>query len=160
MSNEKMSEEIRKDIIKGLQEFGEQTGFWFVPKPKTRATQNRHLRLKFDGEYDNGDPYKDFELLVDAPEIPVTRVSDVTPMHAIKGDVLRERPDNNLTPLELRRGHRKIADPEWWQVRHLFADLKEADIVQDVVQGAPETKSRALALLEELPHVWGLCRRA
>ena len=94
-------------------------------KPETKTTENRYLRMKFAGQYDSGDPFKDFELLVDVPEIPVTRLSDVVPRHAIKGDVLRERYGDNLTPFELRRGSKRIGDPEWWQIRHLFDGLRD-----------------------------------
>ena len=93
-------------------------------KTKEEVPCNQFLRLKFDGEYNNGEPYKDFELLVDVPEIPITRVQGLTPMHAAKGDVLREESDDQLTPFELRRNGRRIGDPEWWQVRHLFEGLK------------------------------------
>ena len=47
-------------------------------------------------------------MLVDVPEIPVTRVSDAKAMHAIKGDVLREDDDDELTPFELRRNGKRI----------------------------------------------------
>lgn len=96
------------------------------PKKSTNASgkSNKYLRLKGNHEYDNGDPYTDFELLVDVPEIPVTRVDGLDPMHAAKGDVLRERYDDELTPFQLRRNGRRIGDPEWWQLRHLFHGLK------------------------------------
>lgn len=97
-----------------------------APLPNTKPeapTGNRFVRLKGEYEYNNGDPYKDWELLVDVPEIPVTRVERVIPMHAAKGDVLRERDDDELTPFELRRDGKRIGDPEWWQVRHLFEGI-------------------------------------
>ncbi len=86
------------------------------------APANRFLRLKGEYEYSDGDPYTDFELLVDAPEVPATRVR-ATPAHAVRGDVLRERYDDEVTPFELRRNGKRIGDPEWWQVRHLFEGL-------------------------------------
>ena len=120
------------------------------PKPPS-TTENRYLRLKFDGKYDNGDPYKDFELLADAPEIPADR-SDVEPRHAIKGDVLRERYDDELTPFELRRNGKRIGDPEWWQVRHLFIGLHEG---QEGESPEPETADPGLeALLTLIPWCW------
>lgn len=95
-------------------------------KPESRATENRYVRLKFEGQYNNGDPYKDFELLVDAPEIPATK-SAVQPRHAIKGDVLRECDDDESTPFALRRDGKRIGDPEWWRIRHLFVGLGQDD---------------------------------
>ena len=116
------------------------------PEPKT--TENRYLRLKFEGEYRSGDSFRDFELLVDAPEVPVTRLIDVKPRHAIKGDVLRERHDDNLTPFELCRGSKRIGDPEWWQVRHLFVGLDDR---ADEPEGHGETRvDPALARLHQL----------
>lgn len=90
--------------------------------------RNRFLRVVHEGQFSGGDRYKDFELLVDAPEITATR-SLATPQHAVKGDKLREREDDDdLTPFELRRDGKRIGDPEWWQVRHLFDGLyRDAD---------------------------------
>ena len=116
-------------------------------KRETTATENRYLRLKFDGQYNSGDPFKDFELLADAPEIPVTRLSDVTPRHAIRGDVLREEYDDQLTPFQLRRDGKRIGDPEWWQVRHLFVGLKEGVPKGDVAEEIPPHHRQALQLL-------------
>ena len=118
-------------------------------KPSTPTKENRYLRLKFDGEYDNGDHYKDFELLVDVPEIPADR-SDVEPRHAIKGDVLRERYDDESTPFELRRNSKRIGDPEWWQVRHLFAGLKDG-----VEEDAEPDPPPVLRLLGDCKHIRG-----
>ncbi len=95
-------------------------------KPEPRATENRYLRLKFEGQYNNGDPYNDFELLVDAPEIPATK-SAVEPRYAIKGDVLREHDHDEPTPFALRRDGERIGDPEWWRIRHLFVGLGQDD---------------------------------
>jgi hypothetical protein len=108
------------------------------PPPKAPEKSNKYLRLKGEHTYSSGDPFTDWELLVDVPEIPVTRTSDVSPMHAIKGDVIREDYDDELTPFELRRGGRRIGDPEWWQVRHLFVGIKnhEPDGIE-IDDGAP-----------------------
>lgn len=92
---------------------------------ESESPENQYLRLKGEYEYDNGDPYKDWLLKVDAPEIPVGRTQNADPMHAAEGDVLRERDADELTPFQLRRGGSRIGDPEWWQVRHLFEGLEE-----------------------------------
>ena len=57
--------------------------------PSKKATETRYLRLKFDGQYDNGDPYRDYELLVNEPLIPTTRTQVEGPRQAIKGDLIR-----------------------------------------------------------------------
>ncbi len=93
------------------------------PEPPARA--NAYLRLKGEHQYSSGDPFTDWELLVDVPQIRATRTQGANPMHAAKGDILREEPGDALTPFELRRGNVRIADPEWWQVRHLFGGLRE-----------------------------------
>ena len=99
-----------------------------TPQPesptKTPEVRNRFLRLKRDDTYSNGDRYRDFELLVDVPELPVSRDITVDPPHAIKGDILREEPGDRLTPFELRRNGHRIGDPEWWQLEHLFEGLE------------------------------------
>jgi hypothetical protein len=105
------------------------------PPPKAPEKSNKYLRLKGEHTYSSGDPFTDWELLVDVPEIPVTRTSDVKPLHAIKGDVIREDYDDSLTPFELRRGGRRIGDPEWWQVRHLFVGIKNHEPDDDEETG-------------------------
>lgn len=91
------------------------------PKPPERA--NAFLRLVREDTYQGGEPYTDWELLVDIRGIPVCPGSPGQP-HAQKGDILREEGDDDLTPFLLRREGREVASPEWWQVRHLFAGLR------------------------------------
>lgn len=111
------------------------------PEPAPRA--NAYLRLKGEHQYSSGDPFTDWELLVDVPQIRATRTQGANPMHAAKGDILREEPGDTLSPFELRRGNVRIADPEWWQVRHLFEGLREdpAPVPPDTRQ---EDDSRSL----------------
>ncbi len=127
-------------------------------KPPVKSeTQNKYLRLKGDFKYDNGNAYVEWEFLVDVPEIPVTRLQGASPMHAAKGDVLREDDDDELTPFELRRDGRRIGDPEWWQVRHLFAGIKnDSDVSERNVALSP-----TVAYLRSLvPHrVWSAIGR-
>jgi hypothetical protein len=75
--------------------------------------QNEHLKLVREDTYRGGEAYRDWELLRDAPGI-----------RALKGDILREEDDGDLTPFCLKRAGRDIGSPEWWQVRHLFAGLE------------------------------------
>jgi hypothetical protein len=93
-------------------------------EPNGSTKQNRFLRLKGEHEYSDGDPYRDWELLQDVLSIPASGRGDIHPRHAIKGDVLRELDDDELTPFQLRRDGRRIGDPEWWQVRHLFEGME------------------------------------
>jgi hypothetical protein len=86
------------------------------------ATENGYLRLKGDYEYNNGTPYREYVLLRDVPAIPATRI-DVSPHHAIAGDVIRCDDDDELTPFELLRNGKRIGDPEWWMLRDLFDGL-------------------------------------
>jgi hypothetical protein len=111
------------------------------PPPKAPEKSNTYLRLKGEHEYDSGDPYTDWELLVDVPEIKVTRTQGANPMHAVKGDVLREDEDDELTPFELRRNGTRIADPEWWQIRHLFAGLKDSTEGEEDGSATPSAAS-------------------
>lgn len=83
------------------------------------TTENRFVRLKGQYERRNGDAYLEYELRVDAPEVPATR-GDANPPHAIAGDVLREDEDRDW---QLRRDGQRIGDPEAWQVRHLFEGI-------------------------------------
>ena len=53
--------------------------------PSKKATETRYLRLKFDGQYDNGDPYRDYELLVNEPLIPTTRTQVEGPPKRSRG---------------------------------------------------------------------------
>jgi len=130
-----------------------------MPADPPPTKENRYLRLKGEHQYDNGDPYTNWELLVDVPEIRVTRVNDVKPMHAIKGDVLREGQDDELTPFELRRDGKRIADPEWWQVRHLFAGLRgnsdseeeEDKVVDDIIDAF---LALGTGTLDEIAHIF------
>ena len=150
-----VSEEIkafRTDLRMAFERLGrEKIAEKTSPKqhPTSATKENAYLRLKFDGEYDNGDQYKDFELLVDVPEIPVTR-SDAEPRHVIKGDVLRERYGDELAPFELRRDSKRIGDPEWWQVRHLFVGLKDG-VGEDTEPEPPP----ALRLLGDCERIHG-----
>ena len=122
-------------------------------KPETKATDS-YLRLQFDGQYDNGDPYRDYVFLADVPRIPATRTRLVEgPRHAIRGDLLRVIDDGDR--FSLRRGNKKIGSPEWWQRREISGGLalrgkpKEEEQEGDAVDVMPPHHMRAFALLGE-----------
>lgn len=92
--------------------------------PAPGAKGNQFLRLVREDTYRGGEPFTDWEFLVDVPEITV-RVGVPGKPHAEKGDVLREEEDDGVTPFRLKRGGKEIGSPEWWQVRHLFVGLRE-----------------------------------
>jgi hypothetical protein len=81
-----------------------------------------YLRLVREGEYGNtGEAFRVWELKVDCPEIRVFHVFGVGgKSYAQAGDELWEEPDDELTPYELKRGGKRIANPEHWLVRRLF----------------------------------------
>ena len=120
-------------------------------EPEPTSTENRYLRLKFDGQYDNGDPYQDYELLLDAPMVPATRTRLVEgPRHAIKGDLIRVIDDGDR--FSLRRGNKRIGSPEWWQLKELFVGISvrgETKEEEDTADEMPPHHKRALALLGE-----------
>jgi hypothetical protein len=106
-------------------------------------------------------PYLEYELLVDAPEVPATRSVSASPRHAIAGDVLLLQ-DDDLTPVQLRRGGRRIGDPEWWQVRHLFDGLADpwapCTAPETKAEGAPASQPAALQGSDAPDHVAQLSR--
>jgi len=115
---------------------------------------NLKLRLVRESEYEGGEPYRDWELLVDAPEIPASGRYSASPPHAIVGDTLREELDEDgLTPFQLRRKGRRIGNPEWWQVRHLFEGVRTG-----LEPGGPPPSAEAPGLLQEVKasehHGW------
>lgn len=101
---------------------------------------NAFLRFVRSDTYRSGDRYRDFELLVDVPEVPVTDSEAPPPLHAAAGDILRENgTERRLTPFDLRRDGVEIGNPEWWMVRHLFEG-----ILGDGVTPAPSRRPSLL----------------
>lgn len=96
---------------------------------KEPEQSNGLLRLKRGFDYSNTEEHVNvWELLVDAPTVPVTRSDVGGPRHAAKGDELWEEEDEDgLTPFRLKRGKAQVGSPEWWQVRDLFKGLRTDD---------------------------------
>jgi hypothetical protein len=105
--------------------------------------------LRFEKE---GDDYREWELLLDVPVIPTSERFNVTPRHAVAGDILREEDDDQdeLTPFKLYRKvegrWKRIGNPERWQVRHLFEGMSPADAGAGAPAPDPDlTRLRAVA---------------
>lgn len=97
----------------------------------------------------------EFVLTTDAPEVPATSL-DATPAHAVQGDVIRQRPGNDLTPFELLRNGRRIGAPEPWQVQHALASARRrASATPSPVSLHIEARSdrEAARALLEVAHV-------
>ena len=147
----KAEETLRK--MQGLLEEARRGTVAETPEPT--ATENRYLRLKFDGQYDNGDPYQDYELLLDAPMIPATRTRLVEgPRHAIKGDLIRVIDDGDR--FSLRRGNRSIGSPEWWQLKDIFVGISVRGETEEESRAESEPEDSVLRALRQLlpegPH--------
>lgn len=91
---------------------------------KLARESNPYVRVvNADGRFSSGVRYRDFELLVDAPSVPVTD-PEADPPHAMAGDLLRQKStDRHLTPFELYRDGVEIGNPEWWCVSYLLAGM-------------------------------------
>jgi hypothetical protein len=110
------------------------------------VVQNAHVRLLKADTYQDGEPYRDWELLRDCPEIPATRYK-AEPPHGVAGDVLREeRDEDDLTPFRLKRDGRTIGSPEWFQVRHLFDGIPVGEEWE-----VDDTSANGAGILEQTP---------